>query len=140
MARKTSGFHRGHAGEGLGGPKPSKGARRAQLHPCPNLCHENDASKGSGDVLIPHTDSQLCATATASSLPREKTRRDTGIQKGHRDPEWMGCSSSWLSDLCIFTVRNEETGLASPCLQGITDSSTKLTGMTNSNRKDKKKD
>lgn len=42
----------------------------------------------------------------------------------------------------MFTARNEETQLASPwlALQGIIYSSTKLTGMTNSNRKDKKKD
>lgn len=70
------------------------------------------------------------------------SRRDRGIQKGHWDHEWMGPSSSWHRNPCMFTARNEETQLASPCLalQGIIYSSTKLTGMTNSNRKDKKKD
>lgn len=68
------------------------------------------------------------------------SRRDSGIQKGQWDREWMGHSSSWHRDHGMFTARNEETGLASPCLalQGIPYSSTKLTGMTNSNRKDKK--
>lgn len=130
------------AGEGHRGPKPSEGPRKARLTHCPDPCHENDFSKGSGGVLTPLTDSVLqqlhhpCQGRNPEGTVGSRT--DSGIQKRQWDREWMEPSPSWHRDHCMFTARNEETGLLA--LQGITYSSTKLPGMTNSNRKDKKKD
>lgn len=90
MARKTSGLME----RGVEEPNP---ARRARLTPCPDPCHEKDASKGSGDVLTSHTDWQMCATALPKGRNPEGilgSRRDTGIQRGHWDPEGMGPSQA----------------------------------------------